>query len=257
MHEIARLGGSVVIVARSREPLEATAEEARALARQPGQFVETIACDARDEQTLRPAFESLVSQYRAPDYLFNLVGYAYPQNILDLTLPDFRENMDANYYGQLVPILVLLPHLVAARRGHIANVSSGSGLIGTMGYATYAPTKFAIVGLSQCLRNELKPYNIKVSVLYPPDTDTPGFEIENRTKPPALSIMSQRVGLMQPDVVARAFVRGVLRGDFNILPGETRKLWYAVRLVPSLVNWIADRDYRLALDKVKSSSTGM
>ena len=55
------------------------------------------------------------------------------------------------------------------------------GYFGIMGYTAYAPTKFAIVGLTDALRNELKPYNISFSVLYPPDTDTPGFEVENRT----------------------------------------------------------------------------
>jgi short-subunit dehydrogenase len=205
---------------------------------------------------LKPAFEDLIARYHAPDYLFNLVGYAYPQYIQNLTLSDFEKNMDVNYYGQLVPILILLPHLIALRRGHIANVASGAAFIGTMGYATYAPTKFAIAGLSQCLRNELKPYNIKVSVLCPPDTDTPGFENENKSKPEAVSLMSQRVGLMRPEDVAQAFIKGVLREDFYILPGDTRMLWLATRFFPGLANWVADRDYQRALERVKSASTG-
>ena len=245
-----------MIVARVPEPLQAAAREAEALRKRPNQFVETLTCDTRDMESLKPAFEGVIARTRAPDYLFNLVGYAYPQVIQKLTLSDFKENMDVNYYGQLVPILILLPHWMALRRGHIANVASGAAFIGTMGYATYAPTKFAIAGLSQCLRNELKPYNIKVSVLYPPDTDTPGFENENKTKPEAVAMMSERLGLMQPEDVARAFIRGVLRGEFYILPGESRRLWLATRFFPGLANWVADRDYRLALEQAKSASTG-
>jgi 3-dehydrosphinganine reductase len=194
----------------------------------------------------------MIAKYQVPDYLFNVVGYAYPQYIQELELSDFKENMDVNYYGQLVPILILLPHMLSAGRGHIANVASVSGMIGTMGYATYAPSKFAIVGLSQVLRNELKPYNIKVSVLYPPDTDTPGFEEENKTKPEPVAIMSKRVNLEQPEDVAREFIRGVLREDFNILPGETKKWWLAYRLFPGLVTKMVDRDYQKALEQVKS-----
>lgn len=203
-------------------------------------------------QALKPSFEMLIARYRAPDYLFNVVGYAYPQYIQQLRLSDFQENMDVNYYGQLVPILILLPHMLTAGRGHIANVASLSGLIGTMGYATYAPTKFAIVGLSQVLRNELKPYNIQVSVLYPPDTETPGFEVENKTKPEPTAIMSARVKLAQPEDVARDFVRGVLREDFNILPGESKFASIVNRLFPGLVMWLLDRDYKRALEQVKS-----
>jgi NAD(P)-dependent dehydrogenase (short-subunit alcohol dehydrogenase family) len=62
--------------------------------------------------------------------------------------------METNYYGQLLPIIVLLPHFMAARKGHIVNVSS------MMGYAAYAPTKFAIVWTTEALRHELMPYNI-------------------------------------------------------------------------------------------------
>ena len=90
----------------------------------------------------------------------------------------------------------LLPHFMAARKGHIVNVSSMMGYFGIMGYAAYAPTKFAIVGLTEALRHELKPYNIGMSVLYPPDTDTPGFEKENRTKPGECAMMSSKVKLL-------------------------------------------------------------
>ena len=245
-----------MIVARSPETLQAAAREAEGLRNSPNQFVETLACDTRDMESLKPAFEGMIARTRAPDYLFNLVGYAFPQYIQKLTLSDFKENMDVNYYGQLVPILILLPHWMALRRGHIANVASGAAFIGAVGYSTYAPTKFAIAGLSQCLRNELKPYNIKVSVLYPPDTDTPGFEAENRTKPDVLAIMSQRFDQMQPEDVARAFLRGVLREDFYILPGDSRRLWLATRFFPGLANRIADREYRRALEQVKSAPTG-
>ena len=124
-----------------------------------------------------------VNGHGVPDYLINVVGYAYPQYVQELTLNDYRACMDINYYGQLVPILVLLPHFMAARKGHIVNVSSMMGYFGIMGYTAYAPTKFAIVGLTEALRHELKPYNIFFSVLYPPDTDTPGFEKEIEQSP--------------------------------------------------------------------------
>ena len=117
-------------------------------------------------ERLEPPLTELVDRHGVPDYLIDVVGYGYPQYVQELTLEDCRKCVEVNYYGQLIPILILLPHFMAARKGHIANVSSMMGYFGTMGYAAYAPTKFAIVGLTEVLRNELKPYNISFSVMY-------------------------------------------------------------------------------------------
>ena len=246
VNEIVRRGGSVCIIAREPGALAAAAEEARALKVLDDQFVVTISCDATDMQTLGPALEEVLAAHGVPDYLFNVVGYAYPQNLEKLTLADFRRNMDVNYYGQLVPILILLPHFIEARKGHIANVSSPMGFFGAMGYGTYAPTKYAIVGLTEVLRNELKPYNIKTSILFPPDTETPGFEEENLSKPEVLALMSARVKIVSPEQVARDFVEGVAREKFNIFSGQARILWLLNRLSPGLMRFLADREYRKA-----------
>lgn len=188
--EFVSLGGSVCIIARHKEPLESAAKEIRDLIREDEQFVEAIECDSTDMERLRPALADFVDRHGVPDYLVNLVGYAYPQYVQELSLADCRKSMEVNYFGQLIPTLLLLPHFIAARKGHIANVSSVMGFMGIMGYAAYAPTKFAIVGLTEVLRYELKPYGIRLSILFPPDTDTPGFEIENRTKPEETALMS-------------------------------------------------------------------
>jgi 3-dehydrosphinganine reductase len=248
--EILRLGGSVCVIARHLEPLEAAAREMQGLVREDSQFVEVIACDATDMERLGPQLTDFIDRHGVPDYLINVVGYAYPRYVQDLSLADYRDAMDVNYYGQLVPILILLPHFIAARKGYIANVSSALGFMGIMGYATYVPTKFAIVGLTEVLRNELKPYGIRLSILFPPDTDTPGFEIENRTKPEETALMSENVKLMTAEDVGEAFVEGLLKKRYMILPGGTASIWKVNRLFPWLVRWIIDRDYRKARDKL-------
>jgi 3-dehydrosphinganine reductase len=248
--EIVQLGGSVCVIARHIEPLEVAASEMQDLAREDSQFVEVIACDATDMERLGPQLTDFVDRHGVPDYLVNVVGYAYPRYVQDLSLDDYRNAMDMNYYGQLVPTLLLLPHFISARKGYIANVSSALGFMGIMGYATYAPTKFAIVGLTEVLRNELKPYGIRLSILFPPDTDTPGFEIENRTKPEETALMSENAKLMTAEDVGEAFVEGLLKNRYLILPGETALIWRINRLFPWLVRWIIDRDYKQARDKL-------
>ncbi|NIM93924.1 MAG: SDR family NAD(P)-dependent oxidoreductase [Anaerolineales bacterium] len=248
----ASLGGNVCVLARNREPLDTTATEIRAMIRRDDQFVEIIECDTTKMERLRPLLADFVDQHGVPDYLINLVGYAYPQYVQELSLDDYRKSMEANFYGQLIPTLILLPHFIDARRGHIAFVSSVLGYMGIVGYASYAPTKFAIVGLAEVLRNELKPYGVRISVLYPPDTDTPGFEIENLTKPEETAMMSENIKLMSPEDVGKAFVEGLLQKKYSIFPGGASFVWRINRLFPWLVRWFSDRDYsqaRLKLGK--------
>jgi 3-dehydrosphinganine reductase len=245
--KIVQLGGSVCIVARNAKALkEAKAEADALITDKKKQFVETVPADATDIKKLKPLVEKFIARRGVPDYLINCVGYAHPEYVEKLTFADFKRNMEVNYYGQLVPILILLPHFMKARMGHIANVSSMAGYIGVMGYATYTPTKFALVGLSEVLRHELKPYNITVSILYPPDTDTPGLATENLIKPKECSIMTEKAGLLSPEEVAEAFVKGILKGTLHILPGEAKFVRMMVRHFPGLVRWILDGDYRKA-----------
>lgn len=248
--EIVRLGGSVCIIARHQEALEAAVREIGTLAQADSQFVESVACDTTDMEKLKPRLVECIDRRGVPDFLINTVGYAYPQYVQELELQDFQKSMDVNYYGQLVPILILLPYFIQAQKGHIANVSSMMGYFGMMGYAAYAPTKFAIVGLTEALRHELKPYHISFSVLYPPDTDTPGFEQENRTKPPECAMLSQSAGLLKPAQVAQVFVQGILQKRLAILPGEAGLVWRAFRLFPWLVRWVMDYQYKMVRRKL-------
>lgn len=91
--------------------------------------------------------------------------------------------MKVHIYGVWNSISTLLPHM-RQRGGYIVNVSSVLGFMGVFGYSDYCPSKFAILGLSEVLKSELKRYGIGISVLCPPDTDTPGFQVENQTKLP-------------------------------------------------------------------------
>jgi 3-dehydrosphinganine reductase len=251
--DFVRLGGGVCIVARDPEVLEQTAERVRGLKVKPSQIVETIACDTSDMEKLKPLFSNFIDEFGVPDYLLNVVGFAYPQYIENQTLEDFKRTMDVNYYGQLVPILILLPYFKEAKKGHIANVSSMLGYMGMSGYTTYTPSKFAVVGLSEALRSELKPYNITVSILYPPDTDTPGFELETIAKPEEVKIVSERAKLMSAEEVAEVFLEGVLNKKLHILPGDANYIWRLNRLFPGLVRFIMDQDFRKARQQVSSN----
>jgi short-subunit dehydrogenase len=248
--EVIRRGGSVAVVARGNGSLDTAVEQLRLLVEERLQFVEAIQADAANRNDIGPKLEAFVTARGVPDYLINAVGFAGPDYVTNLGLDQFRQNMDVNYYGQLIPTLVLLPHLMEAGRGHIAFVSSMMGYFGVIGYAAYAPSKFALVGLAEVLRHELKPVGISISVLYPPDTDTPGFHAENVGKPAETHALSANVKVAQPDDVARQFVDGMMRGKFHILPSGAGMPWRLQRYAPRLVRAFLDRDLSKARRRI-------
>ncbi len=239
---MARLGANLLIIARSLNALEDTKKECSELLTLKEQKIEILSCDCSDNDKLRPLLENNISKNGIPDFLINVVGYAYSQYVEKITLADFKQNFETNYYGQLVPTLIVLPHMMKEKKGQIAFVSSTLGYMGIMGFASYSPSKFALVGLAECLRNELKPYNIKISVLYPPDTDTPGLKIENSTKPQECAVISGNAKLLQPEEVAKFFVEGIIKKKFNIMKGDVKLYWWIKRLAPRLVFAFIDGD---------------
>ena len=249
--EFSKYGAHVCIIARNKTALSGAAKELEAAKENNDQTIESFSCDTTDMKALKPMLTQFIKKHGTPDYLINCVGYAYPQYIEKLNLKDFENNMNINYYGQLVPLLICLPYFIEAKKGHIVNCSSASGFLGMMGYATYTPTKFALVGLTEGLRHELKPHGIKCSILYPVDTDTPGFENENKSKPIELSIMSESGGLMPPAQVAEYFIKKLVKNKFYILPGQSGFLWRIVRHFPRLTHWILDGEYTKAIKKAK------
>jgi short-subunit dehydrogenase len=251
--EIVQLGGNVCIIARDIEKLEKTANELKKL-KMEDQNIEIISCDTTDIEKLEPLISNYIEKEGPPDYLLNFVGISLPDYLEKLTLESFQKHMNTNFFGQLNPILLVLPYFKEKRDGYIVNASSIAGYIGQMGYAAYTPTKSAIIGLSESLRHELKPYNIKVSILCPPDTDTPGLKEELESRPEELNIISESWGgLLSPEEVAEKYIKKLLKNEFYIMPGSSKFLWRMMRLFPKLVHKISDRDLKKARKKLGKS----
>jgi len=247
---IARLGGNVCIIARDMDALNETANEIKNIIQGKDQFVEIISCDLTDMDKLKPLLTSFIEKHGVPDYLINNVGFAYPQYVEELTVDDYHDAMNVNFFGQLHPTMILLPYFMEAKKGHICNVSSFLGIMGMMGYAAYTPSKYAIAGWSEVLRNELKPHNIMVSVLYPMEPQTPGFDKENEAKPEECAIMSESGGINTAEEVAETWVKGILKNKFQVIPGKGKWISRIKRLLPGVVYSSIDGDYKKAREKL-------
>jgi len=244
-----QLGGSVCIIARGMDALNEAQDECNKLKLEEAQFVEIISCDTTDMDKLKPLITDVINKRKVPDYLFNFVGYAYVQYLEQLTLEDFKRNMDINYYGQLVPTLIVLPYFLEGKQGYITFTSSVMGFMAITAYTTYCPSKYAIFGLAEVLRHELLPYNIKVSILFPVDTDTPGLAEENMIKPQECKIISDSGTLMTAEEVANEFIQSILEGSFEILPGEAAIQIKDMRENPDDMRSVLDRLYKRARRK--------
>ena len=98
--------------------------------------------------------------------------------------------MRVNYLGSVYCTKSVIESMKSRKFGRIVMVSSQAGQIGIFGYTAYSATKFALKGFSEALQMEVKPYNVYVTMAYPPDTDTPGLKEENLYKVFFLSLLS-------------------------------------------------------------------
>ena len=180
-------------------------------------------------KAVHPTFFSTASEAARPDY-FEKIDAARLQ-----------ETLSWNLLACWHPVSALLPGM-KERGGIIVNTASLAGLVGVFGYTDYSAAKFAVVGFSEALRSELKPHGVRVCVLCPPDTDTPGFAEEEKGKPLETRAVSSGGSLLSPEEVARSLLAGLARESFLIIPGRAAR-WVvrARRFFPGWVDWFTDR----------------
>ena len=215
---LARSGWNLTLLARQPARLE----QARAAIASQTQIpveVELASADVRDEPAVRSCIERSIARLGAPSLVVTSAGIVIPGVFVDLSADDFRVTMDVNYFGTINVLRSVLPSMRESKSGRIVLVSSGAGLLGLYGYSAYAPSKFAVRGLAEALRGELKPEGIEVSIVYPPDTDTPQLREEIPLRPEATSKIAGGARVRSADEVAEAILTGIRRKHFVIAPG--------------------------------------
>lgn len=211
-------GAHVSIIARRQALLDETLAELESLRKNPAQRLKTQAADVTQWEQAQQAIALLTDGLPA-DILVNSAGYIHPGYVEQLSLDNFRTTMDVDFFGALHATKAVLPQMIERRRGHIVNISSIAGFMGVFGYTAYNAAKFAVRGFSEALRMEMKPYGIHVSIVFPPDTETPGLDYERLHRPLETTRVAGTAKAMSADHVARAIVRGIERKQVYILPG--------------------------------------
>lgn len=231
--QLVEMDAMVILLARDYEKLKAA--KASILEKVPTAKVKLVPADVTDAQTLLVLNEKYVRNHDTPDILINCAGVARPGYVEETPLDVYKWTMDIDYHGTVNTIKVLLPGMIERGSGHIVNFSSLAGVVGIFGYTAYSGAKFAIKGFTDALRSELKPKGIKVSIVYPPDTDTPQLAWENQYKPFETREVAGSEKPLPSSLVADETLRVIARGRYKVVPGFEAKLIYFA--VTRLGNW--------------------
>jgi 3-dehydrosphinganine reductase len=216
--QLAAEGWNQTLIARDRAKLDAAR---RRLEADGGETLRILAlsADVGERESAEAAVAEAIEALGPPALLITSAGIAHPGYFEELPLEIFRETMEINYFGTLYVVRAALPAMRRHGGGQIVMISSGAGLVGIYGYAAYAPTKFALRGLAETLRGELKADRIQISIVYPPDTDTPQLAAENEIKPPETARITGNAQVLSAEAVATAVLKGIRKRRFQITPG--------------------------------------
>lgn len=156
------------VAATSRDVAELRRAVGAATADGPGADFLPLAVDLATEASVGEAIGAAVARFGRIDVVVNNAGYGQLGSLEELTDGEARANFDVNVFGTLNVIRQAMPQLRRQRAGHVINISSIAGLVGTFpGWGVYCATKFAVEGLSESLAAEAAPFGIKVTVVEP------------------------------------------------------------------------------------------
>ena len=156
-------GATVVLGARRIERLNILADE---LTRKGGKAL-VVATDVTDREQVKKLVDTAVHEFGRIDVMINNAGLM-PQSLLEnLKIDEWDRMIDVNIKGVLYGVAAALPYMKQQKAGQIINVSSVAGHKIRPGATVYAATKFAVRALSEGLRMEVKPYNIRTTIISP------------------------------------------------------------------------------------------
>jgi NAD(P)-dependent dehydrogenase (short-subunit alcohol dehydrogenase family) len=129
--------------------------------------LQVIQLDVNDDKSVKDAIDKIVAENRRIDVLVNNAGYGLFSPIEDVTLDQVKGQFETNFFGVVRVTKEALPIMRKQRKGTIVNVSSGAGRVGVPVYSAYVASKFALEGLSESMRYELKEFAINIVIIEP------------------------------------------------------------------------------------------
>lgn len=235
----AKEGARCVLVDINGTTVEAVAEETRAL----GAQTLTRVVDVSDRGQVEELAEFVHAEWTYCDVLFNNAGVGISAKLMDTPFEDWHWLWNINYWGVVHGIKAFAPRMIERGSGHIVNTASMAGLFVAPGLGAYGSGKWALLGLGESLRVELRPHNIGVTTICPGiiNTNIPHVSRYNMDPKVAGEIKALFTKwAWPPERVAKAVVKSVKRNT-GIRPvgPESWFAWYLMRFSPRLAEWIS------------------
>jgi short-subunit dehydrogenase len=211
----AEAGHHLIICARNEKLLSATKDEL--LKKNTGCRVETMTVDLSKKENAI-AFGNFVLQFGTPGILVNNAGSFVPGSIHTEPEGALEEMMETNLYSAYHLTRKLLPEMMDAKRGHIFNMCSIASIQAYPNGGSYSLSKWALLGLTKNLREEMKPYNIKVTAIIPGAAYTDswkesGLNEDRFMKPDDIAEMVYAVSQLSPQTCAEEIILRPQLGD--------------------------------------------
>jgi len=195
-------GADVVITGRDEAKLAAAAEEIGA---------GHIAGDVGDEADAVRTMEEFIERHGRIDVLVNNAGFGTFAPLVETRLEDLKAVFETNVYGAFLMAREAAKHFIEQGSGHLVNISSTAGTKGGKGGTAYSSSKFALRGMTECWRAELRPHDVRVMLVNPSEVQTEffskvGFEQEASAKK------------LRPEEIAAAIVGALEIDDRGFIP---------------------------------------
>jgi len=229
--ELARRGANVVLAARRGDRLAEVARACEALG-VTATAVETNV-DSRD------SCDALIAAAGRVDVLVNNAGFAVFDPIATARPEELEAMMRTNYFGAVWCTQAVLPQMLERGEGTIVTVASIAGIMGYARMGGYSATKFALVGFTEALRDEVVGRGVKVALVCPGTTETEFFVKAERGKMPGASRLILAV---KPERVARAIADAAEDGRYRrILPLAAAMYMRMKEIFPRLAHLLMRR----------------
>jgi len=240
--EFAKLGSSIILVARRKNKLEQVENELK-------QFnVNTLVCvcDVSKKDQVDELSKIVLQKFDSVDILVNNAGFAIYGSVSDLSINEIESQMETNYFGMIYCVKNFLPLMLKKKSGHIVNVASVGASFSVPGVSSYCATKFAMLGFSEGLKHELYGTGVGLTVVSPIMVRTPLFEHPSFTN---FSKFSTGVSLSS-ETVAKTIIKASNSSRLEIVvPSVARAAIWFKQTFPFLINPIIGRIFRKQLTK--------
>ncbi len=200
----------------------------------PDAVIASIAADLSGEDGCRLLYDEVLKAGVIPDVIVNNAGVGVGGRFDHVPQDRWEQLMQINLLAPMRLCQLFLPHLIERRSGHIVNISSIAGWIGTKGLTSYCAAKFGLRGFSEALAGDLEEFDIHVSTVYPFFSRTPILESDQFGYEKRREVPDDMV--TDPADVVAAIIKGIRSNRAHIFPDRTaKKIHYLTRFFPWIV----------------------